>query len=464
MALTIALPIIVSGAAWEPFGESIQTSYAITSMDTSDNGDHLAMVDASGAVYYMNITSSSSTTNTTNWQSQLLVESDAKCVVISHDGNTIVIGVPSSNTVYVYTHTLFEQVWEWVAKQVIAMEFASTAEIDDQFGYSLAISGDGTVVAVSAPYNDDQANDAGVVKTYIYDNNSELFTLHGQVSSKLNIPQQKFGSSLALNYDGTRLAISAIEDYTLSQTGLLWLYGWDFGDGVWSKLGSEIPGPSTTETLFGWTVDMSNSGDIVAISAPYFDSSKGAVMTYEYESSGGNYIQLGNSIIGYFENDQVGYSISLSSSGDRLAIGAIGVSNAYVYQYNDNTSTWEQEKAYRHETLEDELGGSIVISGNGDNAVIGASTYMKKIVYDVNLSNVAFDKATTQSSLAYGGEASRAVDKRVDGRYWADTCTHTNYLSNSWWMVDLEGTYIFLFDLSIIYYVFLVVCNSFFML
>ena len=446
IAILVAPISLVSGAAWEPFGQSEQMSNKITSMDTSDNGDHLAMVDVSGAAYYMNM----SATNSYSWQSQLLVGSGAESVVISHDGKTIVIGVPSLNFVYVFTYTLSDQEWVWSVKQVI---ITSTAASDDQFGYALAISGDGNVVAVSAPYDDDQANNAGVVKTYVYDDVSALYTLNGQVDAKSNIDEQKFGSSLALNYDGTRLAISAIEDYTQGHTGLLSIYGWVSDAETWSIFGSNISGPSSTETLFGWSVDMTNSGDIVAISAPYYENSKGVVMTYKYESLDGTYSQHGNSIIGYLENDQMGHSISLSSSGDRLIIGAIGVSNAYVYQYNDNTSMWELEKGYRHETLGDELGGAVAISSHGDNAVIGASTYIKKIVYDEYLTNVGFGKTTTQSSLADDGEASRAVDNKVDGRYSTDTCTQTDAFSNSWWMVDLGGTYFFSF---LIYQLFII--------
>ena len=68
-------------------------SNKITSMDTSDNGDHLAMVDVSGAANYMNM----SATNSYSWQSQLLVGSGAESVVISHDGKTIVISISSAD-------------------------------------------------------------------------------------------------------------------------------------------------------------------------------------------------------------------------------------------------------------------------------------------------------------------------------------------------------------------------------
>ena len=54
------------------------------------------------------------------------------------------------------------------------------------------------------------------------------------------------------------------------------------------------------------------------------------------------------------------------------------------------------------------------------------------------LENVALGKRVTQSSTAFGGDASRAVDGKTDGDFSHQSVTHTNFQSKPWWQVDLD--------------------------
>ena len=51
--------------------------------------------------------------------------------------------------------------------------------------------------------------------------------------------------------------------------------------------------------------------------------------------------------------------------------------------------------------------------------------------------NLAKGKNATQSSAAFGGRATRAVDGNVDGAYLKGSVTHTRTEANPWWEVDL---------------------------
>lgn len=53
--------------------------------------------------------------------------------------------------------------------------------------------------------------------------------------------------------------------------------------------------------------------------------------------------------------------------------------------------------------------------------------------------NLALNKSATQSSLAYGGDAERAVDGNVDGSYKNASVTHTGIEAQAWWQVDLSS-------------------------
>ena len=54
------------------------------------------------------------------------------------------------------------------------------------------------------------------------------------------------------------------------------------------------------------------------------------------------------------------------------------------------------------------------------------------------LENIALGKRVTQSSTAFGGDASRAVDGKTDGDFGHQSVTHTNFQSKPWWQVDLD--------------------------
>ena len=52
--------------------------------------------------------------------------------------------------------------------------------------------------------------------------------------------------------------------------------------------------------------------------------------------------------------------------------------------------------------------------------------------------NIAAHKPASQSSIAYGGDASRAVDGNRDNAWSHRSVTHTDFQDHSWWKVDLE--------------------------
>ena len=93
-----------------------------------------------------------------------------------------------------------------------------------------------------------------------------------------------------------------------------------------TQLGSDIDGEAAND-YSGWSVSMNSAGDRVAIGAErndgtssttYYDA--GHVRVYEYSNSG--WTQLGSDIDGEAADDRSGNSVSMNSAGDRVAIGA----------------------------------------------------------------------------------------------------------------------------------------------
>lgn len=83
----------------------------------------------------------------------------------------------------------------------------------------------------------------------------------------------------------------------------------------WIQTGSDIDGEAAGDNS-GTSVSISSDGSIVAIGAYYNDgngSSSGHVRVYE--NSGGNWVQMGSDIDGEAGGDYSGISVSLSSNG-----------------------------------------------------------------------------------------------------------------------------------------------------
>ena len=84
--------------------------------------------------------------------------------------------------------------------------------LNTQFGDAIAMSKDGTTLAIGAPGLDLTGKaDAGAVYIYKWnrDGSTNTYTLDQTINEPGDIPNARFGSSLAMNDDGTRLIIGA---------------------------------------------------------------------------------------------------------------------------------------------------------------------------------------------------------------------------------------------------------------
>ncbi len=146
----------------------------------------------------------------------------------------------------------------------------------------------------------------------------------------------------------------------------------------WSQLGSDIDAVSPTQSL-GQSIAISNDGTIVALGAYGSDhdgNERGSVEVYEW--TGSSWSQLGSDILGEAAGDRSGYSVSLSSDGTILAIGATlngdgGYRAGHVRVYQYANSTWSQLGSdIDGEAENDHSGDSVSLSSDGTILAIGA--------------------------------------------------------------------------------------------
>jgi hypothetical protein len=93
--------------------------------------------------------------------------------------------------------------------------------------------------------------------------------------------------------------------------------------GAWVQVGSDIDGEAAVD-FSGDSVSLSSDGSRIAIGAPY-NSGAGlyAGQVRVYNLTGGAWVQVGSDIRGEAEGDQSGHYVSLSSNGARVATDAI---------------------------------------------------------------------------------------------------------------------------------------------
>jgi hypothetical protein len=131
-----------------------------------------------------------------------------------------------------------------------------------------------------------------------------------------------------------------------SDSGHVRIYAWNSATSAWEQQGADIDGEAAYDNS-GQSVSLSSDGTTVAIGAPWNDdngSNSGHVRIYAWNSTTSAWEQQGADIDGEAENDQSGRSVSLSSTARPLPIGAPyndgnGSGSGHVRIYAWNSAT-----------------------------------------------------------------------------------------------------------------------------
>jgi hypothetical protein len=130
-----------------------------------------------------------------------------------------------------------------------------------------------------------------------------------------------FGYSVALSSGGTIMAAGASRnDGGGSYAGHVRVF--EYSGGSWVQMGGDVDGEAAGDN-FGISVALSSGGTIMAAGAWYNDgggTNAGHVRVFEY--SGGSWVQMGGDVDGEAVGDNFGYSVALSSGGTIMAAGA----------------------------------------------------------------------------------------------------------------------------------------------
>lgn len=294
-------------------------------------------------------------------------------VSISSDGSTIVTAAPYSSLpgfgvglVKIYTNN--GGTWIQEGQDLVGNNQG------DNFGYATSLNNDGSIVAISAPNNDDILTNAGIVN--IYENVGGTWTQLGQsiVGSSAG---DKSGKSLSLSSDGLTVAIGT-PSHASGALGQVRVY--TYSGGSWNQLGSDIDG-ITSQSQLGTSVNLSADGltFVTGLRASTHDTLtyNGSAKVYEY--NGTDWSQKGSTIQGEAAHDNAGIAVDISSDGNIIAVGASKhdetASNAgQVRLFEYAGGAWSQiGQDIDGDAVNNEFGASLSLSDNGSIIAIGSS-------------------------------------------------------------------------------------------
>lgn len=306
-------------------------------------------------------------------------QSFGSSVAVSADGNLVAVGAPGegsnatgingdqsdnsairSGAVYTYTRSSSGagggSTWAYQAY----LKASNTNSAGWQyFGESIALSGDGSTLAVGAPQEsssatgvngnqqDQSASGSGAVYVFTQDNNG--WGQQAYVKASNTAANDRFGLKLALSADGNTLAVGAQAETasgtginnppgarTLVRAGAAYLF--TRSSGAWGQQAYLKASNTGQDHWYGSSLALSADGNTLAVGAMAEASSArgingkqadnsagGAGAAYVYQRSGGSwsqraYLKASNTDAG----DLFGASIALSGDGTTLAVGATG--------------------------------------------------------------------------------------------------------------------------------------------
>jgi PGF-pre-PGF domain-containing protein len=285
-----------------------------------------------------------------------------------------------------------------VASATTAAATFTGAAADDYFSISVALSSDGSRALVGAVYNDAAGLNAGAAYLFAEPSGGWAGTTPATGATATftgAAADDEFGYSVALSSDGSRALVGAYGNSAAdSAAGAAYLFAEPSGG--WA---GTIPATGANATFtgaaandqFGYSVALSSNGSRTLVGAVFNDaggSNAGAAYLFAEPSGGwaGTTPATGANatFTGAAADDNFGYSVALSSDGSRTLVGAYfndaGGSNAgAAYLFAEPSGGWAgttpatgATATFTGAAANDYFGKSVALSSNGSRALVGA--------------------------------------------------------------------------------------------
>ena len=328
---------------------------------------------------------------------------------------------------------------------------ASDSQRNDLFGRATSLSRDGNILAVGALGKDDQS---GAV--YVFTRQGNAWSQTAFIKASDASSGDSFGNAVSLSGDGNTLAVGSYLEDSLgtgvngsrgsiaennSNRGAVYVFtrnGDNWTEDTYLKANS-----SHDNAYFGGALSLNNNGNILAIGATGERTGgmdAGAVYVFMRDASGWSQQGFVKPAVP-LASAHFGYSVSLNSDGNTLAVGApdeytgsnVGGS---VYIFTLSANAWAQQAAVKgsNTTAMDSFGNAVALSADGNSLAISARDE-KSIATGIN-GNQA-DKSALGAGAVY--VFTRNVSAWSQQEYIKASNTAENYAFGSSLAVSNDG-------------------------
>lgn len=367
-------------------------------------------------------------------EDEIIIASDAEAFDYAIDGmmndeaNILVVGAPTAQT-----NSLADSgaawVWTrdangWRQRQKL---IPSDILAGDKFGHAVAISGDGSTIAVAAHEQATTAADAGAVYIFVKQNNAwvQQARIEPDVAP---LAVEKFGFSISLDYTGdTLLTGMPFMDDGGTEFGAAFIH--ERSGTTWSQSAKLTHAVRVNVDTLGYSAYISGDGKVAFVGAT-MASTTGAVFVYKkgtgwadgtedqklVASDPNTFDEFGAAVNSFYTFG--GTPISSSYDGSRLFIGAYGWDGAQsnigaVYYFEESGGTWTETQKIIGQSLSqsfhffgygvdcDRDGEKLLVSAQSDDD--GNSNAGRIFLYERSASGRYLETGTAQSSTQQAG-------------------------------------------------------------
>ena len=378
-------------------------------------------------------------------------------VAASADGATVAVGAyaddengDDSGAAYVFT----KPDGGWTATSTAAKLTALDGAAGDLFGTSVSVSRDGTTVVVGSPLDEDNGNNSGSV--YIFTRPSGGWTATSSTVVKFTAPDGSlddfFGISVSVSGDGSTVVVGAYgADGRMENSGAAYVFtrtaaGWsDTSDAA--KLTAR---DGAAGDRFAQSVSVNEDGSVIAVGA-WLDDDKGedSGSAYVFTRPAGGWADIPDvaklTAPDGMEFDFFGGGVSVSGDGGTVAVGVLGdddngdrSGSAYVFTRPANgwADASDAAKLTATNGAADDRLGRVSVNKDGSLVVVGASGdddrgYGSGSAYVFTRPDGGWRDTSTTATLRPYTAQSRAGDRfRVSVSVGGDTIAVGAYLAS----------------------------------
>ncbi|HEX3510515.1 MAG TPA: hypothetical protein VHT27_05380 [Solirubrobacteraceae bacterium] len=290
-------------------------------------------------------------------------------VALSADGNTALVGAIGDGgkvgAAWVFVRS--GSTWSQQGTKLIPHPLEETGA--GEFGEGVALSADGNTALIGAG-SDNSFQGAA----WVFTRSAGAWTQQG---TKLTGGEEsgtgEFGYSVALSADGSTALMGGPGDNT--NKGAAWVF--TRSGTTWSPQGAKLTGSGEAgaKTELGYSAALSASGDTALLGGPFDNSEKGAA--WAYTRSGSTWSHDGEKLTPTDEvgtSSRFGWSVALGDDGHTALIGGPfdSAPAGAAWQFQPGPTGWQEHaKVLPAEASTGHFGSSVALAADAGTAIVG---------------------------------------------------------------------------------------------